>query len=81
VQLDWQYLFNRVAEDLPLLKAALSILSWISPEASNMMPKRVLELLGLPPATTEQDAEARPSRPDLLDSRPWFCEQMMQPAA
>jgi hypothetical protein len=81
VHLDWQHLFNRVAEDLPLLKAALSILSWISPEASKVMPERVMDVLGLPPPATERDPEGRPSRPDLLDTRPWFCEQMMQPAA
>src|SRR5262245_28311716 len=38
ISLDWQHLLNRIGEDLPLLRAALSILSWMSPEASKSIP-------------------------------------------
>jgi hypothetical protein len=79
--LDWSHLLNRVAEDLPLLKGVLSIFSWLSPLQALSMPRRVWESVGLPVPRMEYAPEARPARPDLLDTRPWFHEQVMQPAA
>ena len=79
--LDWPHLMNRIAEDLPLLKAVLSVFSWVSPQQAMRVPRRVWETVGLPAPKIEGDPEGRPARRDLLDTRPWFHEQMMQPAA
>lgn len=79
--LDWQHLLARVAEDTPLLKGVLSMFSWVSPEKARAIPKRVWDMLGLPVPGQAHDPEGRPARPDLLDTRPWFFEQGMRPAA
>jgi hypothetical protein len=79
--LDWGHLINRVAEDLPLLKGVLTVASWVSPQQVLSIPKRVWDSMGLPMPKIERDPDGRPARPDLLDSRPWFREEVMQPAA
>jgi hypothetical protein len=79
--LDWGHLAKRVAEDLPLLKAVLSVVSWVSPQHALSIPRLIWESFGLPVPKIERDPEGRPSRTDLLDSRPWFHEELMQPAA
>jgi hypothetical protein len=65
-----------VAEDAPLLKALVSIFAWISPEGASQLPGWIWERLELVPPNSERDPEGRPRRPDLLDTRPWFCETM-----
>jgi hypothetical protein len=74
--LDWEHLIARVAEDFPLLKALVSIFAWVSPEGASQLPQRIWDRLELAPPNAERDPEGRPSRPDLLDTRPWFCETM-----
>lgn len=78
--LDWGHLAKRVAEDLPLLKAVLSVVSWVSPQHALSIPRLIWESFGLPVPKIERDPEGRPPRHDLLDSRAWFHEQLMQPA-
>jgi len=70
--LDWQRLFQCVAEDLPLLKSILSVFSWLSPERAIRIPRRVWASLDLPFPVMQQDPAGRPSRKDLLDTRPWL---------
>lgn len=79
--LDWGHLVKRVAEDLPLLKSVLMVVSWVSPGQALSIPRRIWESFGLPLPKIERDPEGRPPRPDLLDTRAWFHEQLMQPAA
>ena len=79
--LDWAHLLDRVAEDRPLLKSILSIFGWMSPERGMSIPRQVWDLLELPLPKTERDPDGRPSRPDLLDTRPWFGEHLLQSAA
>lgn len=75
--LDWNHLISRVAEDLPLVKGLVSVFSWISPERARQLPVWVWNSLALePPPPTVRDPDGRPPRPDLLDTRPWFCETM-----
>lgn len=74
--LNWDHLLARVAEDAPLLKAVLSVFSWVAPERAQQMPKWVWTKLGLARPETTQDPEGRPRRPDLLDTRPWFGETL-----
>jgi hypothetical protein len=71
--LDWQHLMNRVAEDQPLVKGVLSIFSWVCPARAAAIPRQVWEMLGLPLPRVERDPSGRPSRKDLLDTRPWLC--------
>lgn len=79
--LDWMHLLNRVGEDIPLLKGVLSVFSWVSPQRALSIPSRVWEQLGLALPGPEQDPNGRPSRPDLLDTRPWlFAEQQLAAA-
>jgi len=77
--LDWNHLLNRVDSDLPLVKGLLSVFSWVSPGRARQLPSWVWPKLDLAaPAESESttDPEGRPPRPDLLDTRPWFCETM-----
>jgi hypothetical protein len=74
--LDWAHLFDRVAEDRPLLKSVLAIFSWLSPQQAISIPKRVWESLDLPFPNLAGDPDGRPARPDLLDTRPWFCSEL-----
>lgn len=72
--LDWPHLLERVAEDVPLVKGVLSVFSWVSPERAALIPASVWETLELsvPGRERERDPEGRPSRKDLLDTRPWL---------
>ena len=71
--LDWDHLLNRVAEDQPLVKGVLSIFSWVCPARATAIPRQVWDMLGLPLPRVESDPGGRPSRKDLLDTRPWLC--------
>jgi hypothetical protein len=71
--LDWQHLLNRVAEDKPLVKGLLSIFCWVCPARATAIPRQVWDMLGLPLPRVEADPSGRPSRKDLLDTRPWLC--------
>jgi len=70
--LDWEHLFARVAEDLPLMKGVMSIFSWLAPERAERIPRRVWSKLGLPMPKPQTDPAGRPARKDLLDTRPWL---------
>jgi hypothetical protein len=70
--LDWRHLLGRVAEDKPLVKGVLSVFSWLSPERAALIPRYVWEALDLRIPRQERDPEGRPSRKDLLDTRPWL---------
>jgi hypothetical protein len=79
--LDWTRMLDRVAEDLPLIKGVMVVFSWIAAERAQTIPRKIWDLLELPPPKLVIDPEGRPARPDLLDTRPWFVEQMMRHAA
>jgi hypothetical protein len=75
--LDWNHLLRRVEDDLPLVKGLVSVFSWVSPERAKQLPSWIWKKLDLaPPAGSMHAPEGRPPRPDLLDTRPWFCETM-----
>ena len=79
--LDWNHLISRVAEDRPLLKGVLSVFSWVSPQRAAKIPEQIWEKLDLAMPKPEHDPEGRPSRKDLLDTRPWlFVEQPLAAA-
>jgi len=70
--LDWEHLFARIAEDMPLLKGVMSVFSWLAPDLSCGIPTRVWSRMGLPLPMKQPDPAGRPSRKDLLDTRPWL---------
>jgi hypothetical protein len=74
--LDWNHLIRRVAEDLPLVKGLVSVFSWVSPDRAALLPRWIWHQLELAPPQFAEDPDDRAKRPDLLDSRPWFCETL-----
>jgi hypothetical protein len=71
--LDWDQFDKRLAQDLPLLRAALSVFAWLSPGRAGEFPKMIWEHLGLPePDPVPSQDEAMQRRANRLDSRPWF---------
>lgn len=71
-RLDWQHLAARVAEDRPLLKALMAVFAWVNPDRAMVIPRRVWEAFELPLPFASGDPAGRPSRKDLLDTRPWL---------
>jgi hypothetical protein len=79
--LDWRHMVDRVAEDKPLLRAVMSMFSWVSPETARTLPAHIWKMFDLPAPVAQRDPEGRPSRSALLDSRPWFFDQIVPRAA
>lgn len=70
-QLDWDHLLERVEPDTPLLQAALTVFSWISPNRAREFPDKLRKQLGLSkPEKISKGEQLR--RVKLLDSRAWF---------
>jgi hypothetical protein len=71
--IDWDHLLSRLADDTPLLAAALSVFAWLTPSRAQAIPVTVWEQLGLeaPQSGPENQADTR-ARAALIDSRPWF---------
>ena len=70
-QLDWDYLLDRVEDDLPLLRSLVTLFDWLCPNRSAEFPKGVHEKIGgvkSPPVS----AEVEERRIRLLDTRAWF---------
>lgn len=73
--LDWQHLFERVGDDIPLLAGALAVFRWICPGRSLSLPGWIWERVRmLPPSDVRPEAlpDTDRSRVDLLDRRKWF---------
>jgi len=71
-EIDWNHLLDRLAEDAPLLAAALSVFSWLAPNRARDIPKQVWLQLGLTRPEPNDDPELTRRRAELLDGRPWF---------
>jgi hypothetical protein len=68
--LDWQELITQLADDVPLLRGALSLFAWLSPGRAAQLPAWLWEQLQLPrPAGGEQVDR---HHVELIDSRPWY---------
>jgi hypothetical protein len=70
--MNWTHLSSRAAEDRALLKALLSVFAWVAPERAMCIPRRVWRSFDLVQPIPVADPAGRPSRRDLLDSRPWL---------
>lgn len=74
-EMDWQRVIEHVHDDVAVLKALLTLFSWVSPEQAARLPqtlRRRLHLNGAEPLARE--AEDRRIR--LLDSRNWFAARL-----
>jgi len=70
-RLDWSRLVARLGEDVPLLRALLSVYGWLCPKYVLKLPALVWRRLGM---RTPKPSGKRPERNHirLLDSRGWF---------
>jgi hypothetical protein len=70
-KMDWQYLFDRIGEDLPVLSGVMGVFRWMCPAAAQSLPDWIWPKLALAPP----DPESGPSdcgRSQVLDGRNWF---------
>jgi hypothetical protein len=74
-ELNWQRVLENVGEDLPVLRALLTMFGWVSPGRAAELPQAVKRRLNLTPvhpvSTEEEDRRIR-----LLDSRNWFAARL-----
>lgn len=70
--MDWKHLLNRLGEDVPLLTAALSLLTWLSPRCIYDIPSWVIDRLGIPLPAGGADSETLRWRAYLLNRQEWF---------
>jgi hypothetical protein len=68
--IDWDHVIERLGEDVPLLRALLTVYDWLCPKRSRLLPERLRKMLGLP--LSPQQCRSRYNRIRLLDSRGWF---------
>jgi hypothetical protein len=72
LEIDWEYLLERMGDDAPLMAGALLVFGWVSPGRAQQLPGWVWERLGIaPPSETAADAIDK-RRASLLDTRPWY---------
>ncbi|MBW3625323.1 MAG: nucleotidyltransferase family protein [Armatimonadetes bacterium] len=77
--LDWDHLFQRLGKDTPLLGGALQVFGWLCPEQAASLPDTVWERLQLPRPPSGPARTQSLDRVDLLDSRPWFPLESLDP--
>lgn len=70
-QLDWEHMLERTEEDLPLLRAALTIFDWLCPGRAAELPSWLRKQMGLQGAKQRREKCER-ERIKMLDSRNWF---------
>jgi len=69
--LDWDRLLRRVGHDFAVLRAALTLFSWLCPGRVAQFPAKVRRQFQLPESTLIS-AQEEQRRPRLIDSRAWF---------
>jgi hypothetical protein len=84
-ELDWETLFRRIGEDVPLAAGALAVFRWLAPGRAALLPGWIWERVGLSPPGAERPAgpDFHKRRAELLDRRPWFVPERLrlEPAA
>jgi hypothetical protein len=71
-QIDWSHLLDRIDQELPLLRAVVSVFGWLDPGTARQFPAWLWARLGLPAPEGDPSREQVKFRADLLDTRPWF---------
>jgi hypothetical protein len=77
-RVDWQFLAQRMGQDLPLLQSMLALFNWLSPQRAQSLPAWLREQFALPAIAVDDPRAAEEERARLFDSRPWFA--LHQPA-
>jgi hypothetical protein len=70
-QLDWDHLIQRLEDDTPLLRAMLTVYSWLCPYDALKLPTSLWKRLGMP-LLRRPAHRLKHDRLRLLDSRAWF---------
>jgi len=70
-QIDWDRVLDRLESDVPVLRAALTLFGWLSPNRAAKLPQKLRDQLGLN-EHREISPEEEEARIRLLDSRAWF---------
>jgi hypothetical protein len=70
-EMDWEHLLRRLEDDVPLLKALLTLYGWLRPLDARKLPSDLWKRLGLSRLSPPSDNRWR-NRVRLLDSRKWF---------
>ena len=70
-QIDWDRVLRRLEDDVPVLRALLTLFGWLSPSRWAKLPQKIREQLELhqPQDVSPEEEQARIR---LLDSRAWF---------
>jgi len=76
-QVNWVHLIKRLDEDVPLLKAALMVYTWLCPGRASELPARLWVQLGMAKPKLVANPVLR-KHVRFLDSRAWFAA--LQPA-
>jgi hypothetical protein len=71
--LKWNAVIADLGEDLPLLRAALSVFCWVAPGEAAGLPGSLWDSVGLAPPRDGAQVDRR--RADWIDSRPWFAPE------
>ena len=70
-QIDWDRVLKRLEDDVPVLRAVLTLFGWLSPSRAAKLPQKLRDQLGLN-EHREISPEEEETRIRLLDSRAWF---------
>ena len=76
--LDWERLLDLMGEDVRLLRGALEVFCWLSPQRARALPDWIWPRLEL--AAPGGGSECEIFRADLMDSRRWYLPQMKKAA-
>src|SRR5262249_30711112 len=70
-ELDLDRVINRLGDDLPILRSALTLFDWLTPNRAAQLAKRLRARMGLRPNRLISREEEE-NRIRMLDSRAWF---------
>jgi hypothetical protein len=73
--IDWEYVVERMGDDVPLLAGALSVYRWMAPGRAGELPGWLWEWLRLPATAGGSLPEVDTRRVSLLDTRAWFGDE------
>jgi len=74
-RLDWDRVLANVKEDLPVVRALLTLFGWLCPSRASELPVSLKRRLNLAP-TTKVPLQEEERRIRLLDSRNWFAGRL-----
>jgi hypothetical protein len=74
-ELDWDRVLANVNEDVPVVRALLTLLGWLCPSRASELPESLKRRLNLAP-TAKVPMKEEDRRIRLLDSRDWFAGRL-----